>query len=59
MICGHAATVALTYFEADTAWRVALGVGGLPLLLMLFVRSKMPESRFPASPRTASRGTQR
>jgi len=40
-----AATVALTYFEADTAWRVALGVGGLPLLLMLFVRSKMPESR--------------
>jgi MFS family permease len=40
-----AATVALTYFEADTAWRIALGVGGLPLLLMLFVRSKMPESR--------------
>lgn len=40
-----AATVALTYFDADTAWRVALGVGGLPLLLMLFVRSKMPESR--------------
>ena len=40
-----AATLALTYFDPDTAWRVALGVGGLPLLLMLFVRSKMPESR--------------
>lgn len=40
-----AATLALTYFDQDTAWRVALGVGGLPLLLMLFVRSKMPESR--------------
>jgi MFS family permease len=40
-----AATLALTYFDADAAWRVALGVGGLPLLLMLFVRSKMPESR--------------
>jgi MFS family permease len=39
------ATVALTYFDQDTAWRCALGVGGLPLLLMLFVRSKMPESR--------------
>jgi MFS family permease len=39
------ATVALTWFDQDTAWRVALGVGGLPLLLMLFVRSKMPESR--------------
>ena len=40
-----AATLTLTYFDQDTAWRVALGVGGLPLLLMLFVRSKMPESR--------------
>src|ERR1700754_2560258 len=40
-----AATVALTHFDADTAWRLAIGVGGLPLLLMLFVRSKMPESR--------------
>ena len=39
------ATVALAYFDQDTAWRIALGVGGLPLLLMLFVRSKMPESR--------------
>jgi MFS family permease len=39
------ATVALTHFDQDTAWRVALGIGGLPLLLMLFVRSKMPESR--------------
>jgi MFS family permease len=39
------ATVALAHFDQETAWRVALGVGGLPLLLMLFVRSKMPESR--------------
>jgi MFS family permease len=39
------ATVALTHLDQDTAWRVALGIGGLPLLLMLFVRSKMPESR--------------
>lgn len=39
------ATVTLTYLNQDTAWRLALGVGGLPLLLMLFVRSKMPESR--------------
>jgi MFS family permease len=39
------ATVALTYFDQDTAWRIALGIGGVPLLLMLFVRSKMPESR--------------
>ena len=39
------ATVALTHFDQDTAWRIALGIGGLPLLLMLFVRSKMPESR--------------
>lgn len=40
-----AATVALANLDADTAWRVAFAVGGLPLLLMLFVRSKMPESR--------------
>ena len=40
-----AATVALSHFDQETAWRVALGIGGLPLLLMLFVRSKMPESR--------------
>src|SRR5882757_7428337 len=39
------ATVALTHLDQETAWRVALGIGGLPLLLMLFVRSKMPESR--------------
>jgi MFS family permease len=40
-----AATAALTSLPADTAWRVALAAGGLPILLMLFVRSKMPESR--------------
>src|SRR6201989_1806784 len=39
------APFALPYFDPDTAGRIALGVGGLPLLLMLFVRSKMPESR--------------
>jgi MFS family permease len=40
-----AATVALANLNPDTAWRVAFAVGGVPLLLMLFVRSKMPESR--------------
>jgi MFS family permease len=40
-----AATVALANLAPDTAWRTALAIGGLPLLLMLFVRSKMPESR--------------
>jgi len=40
-----AATYALAHFEPGIAWRLALAVGGLPLLLMLFVRSKMPESR--------------
>jgi MFS family permease len=40
-----AATVALANLDPDMAWRVAFAIGGLPLLLMLFVRSKMPESR--------------
>jgi MFS family permease len=40
-----AATVALANLDPDTAWRFAFAIGGLPLLLMLFVRSKMPESR--------------
>jgi MFS family permease len=40
-----AATVALANLDPDTAWRAAFAIGGLPLLLMLFVRSKMPESR--------------
>jgi len=35
----------LTHFSPDMAWRVAVGVGGLPLFLMIFVRWKMPESR--------------
>jgi MFS family permease len=39
------AATALTYFDADTAWRVAVAFGGLPLILMLFVRRNMPESR--------------
>ena len=40
-----AATVALANLDPDMAWRVAFAIGGLPLLLMLFVRSKMPELR--------------
>ena len=40
-----AATAALAGLAPDLAWRAALSVGGVPLLLMLFVRSKMPESR--------------
>jgi MFS family permease len=39
------ATVSLANIEGDWAWRVPLLVGALPLFLMLFVRSKMPESR--------------
>jgi MFS family permease len=38
------ATASLTYLDPDTAWRVALLFGGLPILLTLFIRSKMPES---------------
>ena len=40
-----AATLSLANIEGDWAWRLPLLVGALPLLLMLFVRSKMPESR--------------
>jgi len=40
-----AATTELSTLAPDMAWRVALAAGGLPLLLMIFVRSKMPESR--------------
>jgi MFS family permease len=39
------AAYTLSHFSADTAWRVAVGVGGLPLILMIFVRWKMPEPR--------------
>ncbi len=35
----------LSHFSPDMAWRVAVAVGGLPLLLMVLVRWKMPESR--------------
>ena len=35
----------LTHLDANASWRMALGVGGLPLLLMLAVRRNMPESR--------------
>jgi MFS family permease len=40
-----AATVTLANFDPDTAWRMSFAIGGLPLVLMLFVRSRMPESR--------------
>jgi MFS family permease len=40
-----AATLALSHLPPDLAWRAALAVGGLPLILIVFVRSKMPESR--------------
>ena len=36
---------ALGSFSPDTAWRVAMAVGALPLVLMLVVRTWMPESR--------------
>jgi MFS family permease len=39
------ATLSLANIEGDWAWRLPLLVGALPLFLMLFVRSKMPESR--------------
>lgn len=38
------ATAALTYLDADTAWRVAFVFGGVPILFTLFIRAKMPES---------------
>lgn len=40
-----AATVALANLGPDMAWRTGFAIGGLPLLMMLFVRGKMPESR--------------
>jgi SHS family lactate transporter-like MFS transporter len=36
---------ALATYTPDTAWRVAMAVGALPLVLMLAVRLGMPESR--------------
>jgi MFS family permease len=39
------ATFALTNLSEDQAWRVALLFGGLPIILMVFIRAKMPESR--------------
>jgi len=39
------ATLSLANIAGDWAWRLPLLVGALPLFLMLFVRSKMPESR--------------
>ncbi|MBV8746817.1 MAG: MFS transporter, partial [Xanthobacteraceae bacterium] len=39
------ATFALTNLSEDQAWRVALLFGGLPIILMVFIRAKMPESK--------------
>ena len=39
------ATYALTHLSPDQAWRAGFLFGGLPVLLMIFIRAKMPESR--------------
>ena len=39
------ATYALTHLSPDKAWRAGFLVGGLPVVLMIFIRAKMPESR--------------
>jgi len=39
------ATWALTQFSDTYSWRIALLIGGLPLILMMIIRNKMPESR--------------
>jgi MFS family permease len=38
-------TWAITHFSPDWGWRVAFAAGGSPLLLMIYVRFSMPESR--------------
>jgi len=35
----------LTHYEADLAWRIAMAIGGLPILLAVLVRTSMPESK--------------
>jgi MFS family permease len=39
------ATWALATFSPEMSWRITLLVGGLPIVLMLVVRNRMPESR--------------
>jgi MFS family permease len=39
------ATFCLSYFSEAESWRAAMLFGGVPVFLMIFVRSKMPESR--------------
>ncbi len=39
------ATYALTNLSPDQSWRAGFLFGGLPVLLMIFIRAKMPESR--------------
>jgi MFS family permease len=39
------ATFCLTHLTEDQSWRAALLFGGLPIFLMIFIRTKMPESR--------------
>jgi MFS family permease len=35
----------LSHFSADAAWRIAIAFGGLPIILTVFVRANMPESK--------------
>lgn len=39
------ATYALLHLSPDHSWRAGFLFGGLPVLLMIFIRMKMPESR--------------
>ncbi|MGO8909348.1 MAG: MFS transporter [Bradyrhizobium sp.] len=39
------AAYSLSHYSPDTAWRISVAVGGLPLVLVVFIRSKMPESQ--------------
>ena len=39
------ATYALLHLDPDQSWRAGFLFGGLPVLLMIFIRAKMPESR--------------
>ena len=38
-------TTATTHFGAEWGWRIAFATGGAPILLMIYVRFWMPESR--------------
>lgn len=36
---------ALTHYTPDTAWRMSIAFGGIPILFAVFVRTSMPESK--------------